>query len=217
MKKKTQKVRAIIVSATVSAQQRRTSLGALGGGANCGCAPCSRVPRPPPSRKRTRTEGTWSRAHLHAVADAEHRDLLLCHILEEALWQPGGALHMHRVGAARENDGPGRVRLDALLWAHGMGDGADTVASKGCGWSEGLLDRRLPTEGRRLGRAGVRHQRGCRPRLRNCCTVKLRPGAAAGRDAKGPHQACIARQQDGQHTVLPDSPSDQLYTVISAG
>mmetsp|Transcript_20320 Transcript_20320/g.56322 ORF Transcript_20320/g.56322 Transcript_20320/m.56322 type:complete len:269 (-) Transcript_20320:82-888(-) len=51
---------------------------------------------------------------LHAIADAENRDLLLRNILEEPLRQPGGALHMDGVGTARQDDHIGVEALYAL-------------------------------------------------------------------------------------------------------
>ena len=68
------------------------------------------------SSQGTSQPSTCKHPHLHAVADAQHRDRVLLAVVEEALGDARSALHMHAVGASRQDDGFGVGLLDALLF-----------------------------------------------------------------------------------------------------
>lgn len=52
---------------------------------------------------------------LHAIADAQHRNFFLLHILVKALWQLGCTGCMHRVGTPGQDDGPWLLLPDPFL------------------------------------------------------------------------------------------------------
>lgn len=52
---------------------------------------------------------------LHAVADAEHGELVMLAVFEKAVGHTGGTLDMDAVGATREDNGAGVGTGDALL------------------------------------------------------------------------------------------------------
>ena len=86
-----------------------------GGPQNPSVLPLHRMPASSASSQQRPRHAASRTSDLHAVADAQHRNARLLAVVEEPIGHAGGAFHMHAVGPARQDDGLGVDRLDALL------------------------------------------------------------------------------------------------------